>query len=45
MNLHYNNVILVLNLIKGMLAAMGDYCLFLDADGATDINDFTKIMH
>jgi len=27
----------------GMLLGKGDYILFLDADGATDINEFDKI--
>lgn len=27
----------------GMMTAIGDYCLMVDADGATDINEFQKV--
>lgn len=28
----------------GMLAAIGNYCLMVDADGATDITEFEKVL-
>lgn len=34
----------LLKIIKqGMLIAKGEYILMVDADGATDINDFKKV--